>query len=45
MTLSGVPYSPNSFNTFKEAVNIGSYEPAKSNLYEISFALPPCLAA
>ncbi|MBT89981.1 MAG: hypothetical protein CL921_00275 [Deltaproteobacteria bacterium] len=45
MTLSGVPYSPNSFNTFKEAVNLGSYEPAKSNLYEISFALPPCLAA
>lgn len=45
MTLSGISYSPNSFTAFKEAVNIGSYEPAKSNLYEISFALPPCLSA
>tara|TARA_B100000427_G_scaffold214446_1_gene178926 strand:- start:2822 stop:3628 length:807 start_codon:yes stop_codon:yes gene_type:complete len=42
-TVDTLDYSPNYFETFKEAIAMGHLEPARNNLYEIVFNSPLCM--
>lgn len=42
-TVDTLDYSPNYFETFREAIAMGHLEPARNNLYEIVFNPPICM--